>query len=78
MQTIESAMLSDSLGREIVGVNLADPLTDDTFNAIESAFRDNPVLVFRNQSLVTLSPRCLPMHISTSRQIDPQSCSHRQ
>ncbi|MFT5445689.1 MAG: taurine dioxygenase [Gammaproteobacteria bacterium] len=51
MKSIEGPLLSDSLGREILGVDLAEPLTDDAFSAIESAFQDNPVLVFRKQSL---------------------------
>ena len=49
--TIEGPLLGDTLGREIVGVDLAKPLAQGTFDAITAAFRDNPVLVFRGQSL---------------------------
>ena len=51
MQTIEGPLLGDTLGREIVGVDLAKPLAGGIFAAIETAFRGNPVLVFRDQSL---------------------------
>jgi taurine dioxygenase len=51
MQAIEGTLLGDSLGREIVGVDLAKPLAAGIFSAIESTFCRNPVLVFRNQSL---------------------------
>ena len=48
---IVGPLLGDTLGREIVDVDLSKPLSADTLGAIEAAFRDNPVLVFRGQSL---------------------------
>jgi taurine dioxygenase len=50
-QNIEGSLLGATLGREIVGVDLATPLSEDMFGAIEAAFRCNPVLIFRGQSL---------------------------
>ena len=50
-KTIEGPLLGETLGREIVGVDLAKPLASNTFDAIKVAFRENPVLVFRNQSI---------------------------
>jgi len=43
--------LSDALGAEIVGIDLSQPLDDATANAIEQAWHDHLVLVFRNQTL---------------------------
>jgi taurine dioxygenase len=51
VQSIEGPLLGDTLGRQIIGVDLAKPLAGDIFGAIEAAFRDNPVLVFRDQAL---------------------------
>jgi taurine dioxygenase len=42
--------LGKKIGTQIEGVDLAE-LDDETFAAIEEAFRDHPVLVFRNQRL---------------------------
>ncbi len=39
------------LGAEISGVDLSQPLDDDTFAQIASAFFDNEVVFFRNQTL---------------------------
>ena len=39
------------LGAEISGVDLSQPMDDDTFAKISSAFFDNQVAVFRNQKL---------------------------
>jgi taurine dioxygenase len=49
-----------SLGAEIV-VNLSSALDDATFNAIQDAFHDNIVVVFRNQALTN------EQHIAFSR-----------
>jgi len=43
--------LGDALGTEVLGVDLSEPLRDETFAWIESAFAEHPVLVFRDQSL---------------------------
>jgi taurine dioxygenase len=43
--------LGTALGAEVLGFSLARDLNDDTFPAVEQAFADNPVLVFRGQSL---------------------------
>ncbi len=39
------------LGAEIAGIDLAQPMDDDTFAKISRAFFDNEVVVFRNQKL---------------------------
>ncbi|MGH8700818.1 MAG: TauD/TfdA dioxygenase family protein [Burkholderiales bacterium] len=39
------------LGAEISGVDLSQPIDDDTFTKVSSAFYDNQVAVFRNQKL---------------------------
>lgn len=39
------------LGAEISGVDLSQPLADDTFAEVSKAFFDNQVVVFRNQKL---------------------------
>lgn len=43
--------LGRHLGAEISGVDLAQPLDDNTFAKISRAFFDNEVVVFRNQKL---------------------------
>ena len=53
--------LSDALGAEIVGLDLAQPLDDATFGAVHRAHLDHMVLVFRDQRL---SPE---QHIAFSR-----------
>ena len=43
--------LGKHLGAEIAGVDLSQPLDDETFAAVRKAFFDNEVVVFRNQTL---------------------------
>ena len=43
--------LSETMGAEIEGVDLARPLTDDAFAQIARAFRDHKLIVFRGQTL---------------------------
>lgn len=50
-EPLEGPLLGNTLGRQLLGVDLAGPLAQPAFNAIAKAFRDNPVLVFRGQSL---------------------------
>src|SRR4051794_18514796 len=39
------------IGAEIVGVDLSHPVSDETFAAIEAAFTERSVIVFRNQTI---------------------------
>jgi taurine dioxygenase len=43
--------LSDALGAEIIGVDLSQPLDDQTARSIEDAWHENLVLVFRDQKI---------------------------
>jgi taurine dioxygenase len=43
--------LGQALGTEALGIDLSQPLDDETFGWIERAFAEHPVLVFRNQQL---------------------------
>jgi taurine dioxygenase len=43
--------LSDALGAEIIGIDLSQPLDEATAHAVEEAWHDHLVLVFRNQTL---------------------------
>ena len=43
--------LGETLGTEAIGVNLAQPLNDETFAWVANAFTEHPVLVFRDQDL---------------------------
>lgn len=64
--------LSYALGAEIIGVDLARPLDDDTFEAIRRAWLDRLVLLFRGQEL---SPA---QHIAFSRrfgELDPNDAN---
>jgi alpha-ketoglutarate-dependent taurine dioxygenase len=49
--SIEVVPTRAALGAEIRGVNLAHPLDDATFSAIEDAYNNHGVIFFRNQSL---------------------------
>lgn len=69
--------LHDHVGAEVCGVDLARPLDDDTFAAIEDAFYQNSVLVFRDQDLpperhIAFSRRFGPLkvHILTQYQLE--------
>lgn len=48
---IEVIPLSESVGAEICGVTLSQPLNDDTFAATYQAWLDYGVLLFRNQRM---------------------------
>ena len=48
---INVTRIGKHLGAEISGVDLSQPLDDDTFAAIAKAFFDNEVAFFRNQKL---------------------------
>jgi len=71
--------LSSGLGAEVAGVDLSGDIDDATFAAIEQAWRDHLVLLFRNQTLgnerhVAFSARFGPLddHASIPRLRDPQ------
>ena len=49
--TIEIIPSRSALGAEVRGVDLAKPLTDDAFMAIQQAWYDHIVLLFRGQNL---------------------------
>jgi taurine dioxygenase len=51
MSTYALRPLGDALGTEMLGVDLSEPLDEETFDAIKSAFVEHPVLVFREQNL---------------------------
>lgn len=51
MITYEIMPLSDGLGVEVIGLDLATPITKETVCEINSAFVDNVVLVFRDQNV---------------------------
>lgn len=50
--------LSGSFGAEITGIDLSQPVEDDTFAALRGVFHDSQVVVFRDQ------------HLSPERQIE--------
>jgi taurine dioxygenase len=51
MSTLEVRPLSAALGAEIVGVNLANGVSDEEFAVIEKAWYDHLLLLFRNQDI---------------------------
>ena len=58
MDTAEASKLSvrklaEPLGAEITGIDLTQPVSDETFKRIEDAFHEHCVVVFRNQRLTT-------------------------
>ena len=53
--------LSTALGAEVVGLDLAEPLDDETFARVHQAHLDHQVLVFRDQHLTPAQ------HIAFSR-----------
>jgi alpha-ketoglutarate-dependent taurine dioxygenase len=48
---IQLRPLGHALGTEALGVDLSQPLDDETLASIEEAFAEHPVLVFRGQDL---------------------------
>ena len=49
--SVEIVQLAGSVGAQVVGVDLAQPLDDRTFDEIRAAFLQHLVLVFRNQDI---------------------------
>ena len=43
--------LSEAVGAEVSGIDLADKIDDATFKEIKKTFHDRGVLLFRNQQL---------------------------
>ena len=62
---LEIRALSDALGAEVRGLDLADPLDNDTFSAVHRAHLEHLVLLFRDQNF---SPE---QQIDFSRQFGP-------
>ena len=51
VEDIQGKLLGNTLGREIVNLDLAIDISDEIFTHIKLIFRKNPVLIFRKQSL---------------------------
>ena len=49
--TLEVRRTSYALGAEIIGIDLRQPLGDDTFHEVHQALLEHSVLLFRNQLL---------------------------
>jgi taurine dioxygenase len=49
--SIEATPKGAALGAEICGADLARPIDDETFAAIERAFNDHAVIFFRDQHI---------------------------
>ncbi len=43
--------LTENIGSEVIGVNLAEPISKDDMNKIEQQFNNRAVLLFRNQDI---------------------------
>ena len=48
---IEVTPISGSIGAEISGIDLREPITDELFKSIEQALVDNLVIFFRDQDI---------------------------
>lgn len=64
--------LSPALGAEIVGVDLAEPISDELFTTIRNCWHDNIVVLFRDQHLseddqVRFAERFGPLALSHTR-----------
>jgi taurine dioxygenase len=59
--SIEIVPTGAALGAEIRGVNLAGPVDDETFAAIERAYNDHGVIFFRDQHITP------PQHVAFTR-----------
>ena len=62
---IEVVPLSDALGAEITGVDLAREISVDQFNKIRRAWLDYKVIVFRGQALSPEVKKPLTAGLST-------------
>jgi taurine dioxygenase len=64
--------LAHALGAEVTGIDLAQPLDEDTVRAIRAAWLEHLVLVFRNQ---TITPE---QHIAFSRRFGELEIHHNK
>ena len=51
LSNIRVSPITASIGAEIEGVNLAEPLSEETFNALHDALMDHQVIFFRDQEM---------------------------
>jgi taurine dioxygenase len=63
--SIQVKKIADALGAEVHGVDLSEPLDDDTFGAVRQAFTEHGVIFFRDQ---VLTPE---QHKAFSRRFGP-------
>jgi hypothetical protein len=67
MQEIVGPLLGDTLGREIVDVDLSKPLSQEILGAIQAAFCDNLVLsIFHMDTCTAILPGDRSMNVDTA------------
>src|SRR5262245_3395225 len=60
--SIQVRRLAHALGAEVSGVDISKPLDDKTFTAVNDAFLENGVLVFRGQPLTAAQHAAFSRH----------------
>jgi len=68
---------SGALGAQVTGVDLSQPLDDETFAEIEQAFYDNLVLVFRDHNTTLRCHRMKHVHRKRADQNRMERRPHR-
>ena len=73
--SIEVRKLSPAVGAEVVGLDLTASVEPDTIDALEQAFVESGVLLFREQPLSAEQPRWRTRVRSYRRLTQADSCS---
>ncbi|MDP7242804.1 MAG: TauD/TfdA family dioxygenase [Rhodospirillales bacterium] len=71
--TIEFRPITDSIGAEAIGVDLSQPLDEETFAALNQAWLDHTVLLFRGQDMSVERQKSFSLRLGTALDIHIQT-----
>jgi alpha-ketoglutarate-dependent taurine dioxygenase len=70
---IEFRPITDSIGAEAIGIDLSQPLDDETFSALHQAWVDNTILLFRGQDISVERQKSFSLRLGTALDIHIQT-----